>query len=250
MRTTLIALFFAISCLGFAQADYDDVISDRLPARPILISEDTPILIRIVDNQWGRQCANLSYNGQTVSFYQNAQLVAMIAEKLSKRRLALAKDTTDILSDAAQRRAMEKDEYVDGNSPIFTKGSIKPAVYILEVTTGGTASSKRDSAGIRVGGVRVGGTTESGSSNAFISVSLVKRTSLTTVGTVTGQSKYSSVNVENFDFSKSRWFSTSGVGYIQQASPGFRRGMVSTARALEDLDRKLDSLFTNRDGLR
>lgn len=245
LKTLFAALLFALTSLALAQ---DEIVSDRLPARPILITEDAPILIRVIDNQWGKQCANLSYNNQSLNLYQDRQLIALIAEMLSRRGLPLAKETAEILNEANQRRALEGEEYVDKSSPIFVKGSIKPGVKILEITTGGTSDSKRSGVGVRLGQYQVSGTTESGSSIAFIAGSLVDRTSFNTVGTIVGRSKYSSTNIESFDFSRSRWFSSAVLGYAQQANHEFRRGLVSTGRALVDFENKLDSLLTTRKG--
>jgi len=231
MKLVFAMLFATLSVLSLAQTD---IASDRFPVQPVIADQNAPILVRIRDNKWGRE----------TNIFADQQLIAMVGEMLQRHNWTLAAETEDILHEASERRAMAADEYVDTSSTVFKKHTIKPAEWILEVTTGGSDESHQVSNGIRIGRYEIGGQVEAGSSTAYIYATLIKRDTFIGIGTIVGKSTYKSVNVDSADIARTWEFSSLFRFDRSNDDPRFRRGMISIGRAMEMLDQKLSKLFT------
>lgn len=185
------------------------------------------------------------YNGwqQSGGPYKTPLLYALasaaVVEKLNGN---VASSTRELIEEGFERDALVSSPWVNKGSARLKAGTLEVAGWRIEIVTGGSSSgSKRDN--LRVGDVSIA--TEQGSSEAWIALTFKDLTTGNRVATIIGYSKYASLNVSDFGVRRSLFGIPLGNRIDWSAydsNPAYRRGMISTARALEDLRSKLGTL--------
>jgi hypothetical protein len=147
--------------------------------------------------------------------------------------------TLELLNEASQRDALWNNRWI-ADSARLRERTLEPSEYGLEIATGGSGGGGSRGTSLSLGGVTIA--LESGSAEAIIVVAVKDLVTGRRVKTLVGRAKYSSTNLEGL--SVDRLFAGFRVGNQFRLdqwdnNPEFRRGMIATARALEDLRKKM-----------
>lgn len=228
----LLSLFLFV--VGFSQ---DAVLRDDV--RPAsTVSTTKAVEIRIIRNGWR----------ESGGPYDDRLLSAILAQVANDRCITLASSTRELLDESQERDQLSGNRWVDQQSPRLQTGTLVPALLAWEVVTGGSTSGSRTN-NYQIAGVTL--QSESGSVAASIAVTLKDLTTGLRLAAVTGRGNYSSTNITDFDYRS--WFSKNRIPISWQAwdnDAAYRRAMIATERAVEDLARKIPQLYTPRDGSR
>lgn|GEM_PF-6136031 len=208
------------STTGFAQS-FDNL--DTWPAKPIKAG---PAEVKVRENKWAR-------------YFTDQDLMFMVGGRAEKAGFPIGGDTRRIMEEIWERNSLSRSDWVNQSGTRFQRGTIEPATYAIEITTGGESSSRRDS--ISVGGIDL--SAESGTSKALIVARVYDLTTMGVVSTLVGRGEHSSVNISDADLSRV----VKDLPWIDYRSsswddPKARRAVIAVGRALDDLERKLSAL--------
>lgn len=229
---TIIVLVFLTS-LGLAQSIDDLGGGNARPTTPQTrgpINWSAPFELALGENGW-------EMSGGP---YSREVLFGLVAELVNQEWGGqVGSSTLELLNEASQRDALWNSEWV-AESPRLQRRTLQPSEYALEIATGGSNGGGSRGTSLSLGGVTIA--LESGSAEAIIVVAVKDLVTGRRVKTLVGRAKYSSTNLEGL--SVDRLFAGFRVGNQFRLdqwdnNPEFRRGMVATARAIDDLRKKM-----------
>lgn len=232
MKLIGMVLFAILATLGFAQ-NIDDLGGSNARTTTVQrgpINWNAPFELALGDNGW-------EMSGGP---YSREVLFGLVAELVNQEWGGqIGSSTLEILNEASQRDALWNSEWV-AESPRLQRRTLQPSEYALEIATGGSNGGGSRGTSLSIGGVSI--SLEHGSSEAIIVVHLKDLVTGRRVKTFIGRAKYSSTNLEGL--SVDRLFAGFRIGNQFRLdqwdnNPEFRRGMIATARALEDLRKKM-----------
>lgn len=233
MKILLMVLVAVMAALGFAQNIDDLGGGNARPTTPQTrgpINWSAPFELALGENGW-------EMSGGP---YSREILFGLVAELVNQEWGGqTGSSTIEILNEASQRDALWNNRWV-ADSVRLRERTLEPSEYALEIATGGSNGSGSRSTSLSLGGVNI--SLEHGSSEAIIVVHLKDLVTGRRVKTFIGRAKYSSTNLEGL--SVDRLFAGFKIGSqfrLEQwdNNPEFRRGMVATAKALQDLRKKM-----------
>jgi hypothetical protein len=237
MKVLMFMLFSSLFWVAEAQ-NIDDLGGNARPTstQRASINWGAPFELVLGENGWG--------NGGP---YSREVLLGLVAELVNQEWGGqIGSSTIELLNEAAQREALWNNRWV-ADSPRLKEKTLQPAEYMLEIATGGSNSGSRG-ASLSLGGVRV--ELESGSAEAIIVLSLKDLVTGRRVKTFVGRAKYGSTNLE--ELSIDRLFAGFKIDRLHLSnwdnSPGYRRGLVATALALEKLRQEMRKFKQNSGG--
>lgn len=231
MKTTLVVLALLGATLGFAQ-NIDNLGGNVRPTtvQRAPINWSAPFELTLSENGWQ----------QSGGPYSQEIIFGLLAELVNTEWGGqTGSSTLEILNEASQRDALWNSEWV-AESPRLQRRTLQPSEYALEIATGGSNGGGSRGMNLSLGGVSI--SLESGSAEAIIVVHLKDLVTGRRVKTFVGRAKYGSTNLEGL--SVDRLFAGFKIGNQFRLdqwdnNPEFRRGMIATARALEDLRKKM-----------
>lgn len=233
MRLIGMILLAILANLGFAQ-NIDDLGSGG-NARPTTVQRGpinwaAPFELALGDNGW-------EMSGGP---YSREILFGLVAELVNQEWGGqTGSSTLEILNEASQRDALWNNRWV-ADSVRLRERTLEPSEYALEIATGGSNGGGSRGTNLSLGGVSI--TLESGSAEAIIVVGVKDLVTGRRVKTLVGRAKYSSTNLEGLSVDKLfAGFKIGNQFRLDQwdNNPEFRLGMVATARAIEDLRKKM-----------
>ncbi len=192
-----------------------------------LTGREHPVEVQIVENTW--------YN-RYPSLYSVWGLIPRFSQQIlaANRGAVIAEPTARLLAENQERLDLEAAKFVDANSSIFERRSMRPAEWFLRVSLTGSATTDSQGVGVRVGSTRVGLQTEGGTSTAIARFELIRRRDMVTIATETVRKVYSSTNIVGLSADRFGFFSRSqALAFSQSSNGGYRRGLVSTGQVLE-----------------
>ena len=232
MKNILLIVLVVLVLPALSSAQQYQPPEEQLPTKPINMTKSS-FELTTIQNGWQ----------QSGGPYKSPLLFALVAQIVNTKLGGdVASSTREIIEEGFERDELANSRWVDKNSARLTEGTLKVAQWRIEIVTGGSSSgSKRDN--LRVGDVSIG--TEQGSSEAWIALTFKDLVTGNRVATIVGYSKYASVNVDDFRVRRSLFgipFGNRIDWSSYDSDPVYRRGMISTARALKDLEKKLETL--------
>lgn len=235
-RFLALSLFVTLTtALGFAQ---EIVINDQLPKEVITLDEEHPLLIEVITNPW---------KDFLPTVYQDEDVTMAVAEMVysAAPNVVFAEDTASILKEAAGRHQLDAEEFVDHNSDIFKRGTIKPAYWVLRVYLSGSGTSvPYTGLSLRYKEFSLGGEGEGGTSVATSRYKLMKRTPFVGVAVVSVEETCSSFNVTGANLNIGGGYFSRGleVAYQQSSDGPTRRCILSTSGNMRKSQRAIDRL--------
>lgn len=232
MRLVLIILAATMAAMGSAQ-NIDTLGQPPVQSSKALINLNAPIELRLGENGWQ----------QSGGPYSQSILFGLLAEMVNSELGAdVGSSTREIIDEGYQRDELINSKWVADSRRLKEK-TLVPSETLFEISTGGSNGGGSRERSISIGGVNV--SIESGSATAIIVVVVKDLTTGRRIATLVGKAKYSSTNVQ--DFSVDKLFHGFRVGNQLRFSqwdndPEFRRGMIATTRALEDLRKQMRAL--------
>lgn len=234
MKIATIIVLAILASLGFGQSIDDLGGGNARPTTPQTrgpINWSAPFELALGENGW-------EMSGGP---YSKSILFGLIAEMIKDEWGSdIGSSTLEILEEGAQRDALINSKWVKSTSQRLQEQTMEVSETLVEISTGGSNGGGSRETSISLGGVNVA--IESGSATAVIVVTLKDLTSSRRPITLVGKAKYGSTNLSSLRID--RLFAGFDIGdrfRLDQwdNNPEFRRGMIATARALEDLRKKM-----------
>ncbi len=236
MKKALLSLLVVLLIVPFANAQYVQRPEQDLPDKPYATSAPPVFNLEIVDNNWLR--TGLPYSKEWVT----ALLTKILIERLGWHA---GRDVQAILKEAHNRDLLKQVLAVNQSSPRLKDGTIDVPGWHVKAVLNGSSDNRRGA--LRAGNVRIGG--ETGSSEAWVVLTFTDLVTLREVAVVVGSAKSSSTNLEDFGINLRSNRTLLGIPLGNRVdwnaydrNPGYRRGMLSTGGALENLQQQLLAL--------